>query len=137
MNVRSVLTSGVAAGFVIILCEIVLVPIIGDEMDLVLRDRGLPALSGGAMTYFGIMSLLLGIFIVWLYAAVLPRLGPGVKTSIVVSTIVWFFTYFWSNASMVAYGFMPVRITFIGTLWGLLELVLAGIVGARLYKERV
>ena len=87
------------------------------------------------MIYFGIMSLLLGVFVVWLYAAILPRYGPGLKTAVIASSVIWFFTYFWSNASMVAYGFMPVRITVIGTLWGLVELVVAGVVGARLYKE--
>ena len=36
---------------------------------------------------------------------------------------------------MVVYGFMPVRLTVIGTFWGLSELILASIVGSKLYKE--
>ena len=36
---------------------------------------------------------------------------------------------------MVVYGFMPLKLTVIGTIWGLGELLLAGIVGAKLYKE--
>jgi len=44
-------------------------------------------------------------------------------------------TYFLSNASLIVYGFMPVRLTVIGTIWGLGELLLAGIVGSKLYKE--
>ena len=33
------------------------------------------------------------------------------------------------------YGFMPLRFTIMGTLWGLGELLLAGLVAVRLYKE--
>jgi hypothetical protein len=44
-------------------------------------------------------------------------------------------TYFLSNVSLLAYGFMPVKLTVIGTIWGLGELLLAGIVGSKLYKD--
>ena len=53
-----------------------------------------------------------------------------------VSVLVWFMTYFWSNASMVAFGFMPLSLTVIGTAWGLVELVVAGQAGARLYGKQ-
>ncbi len=135
MNYRSVMSSGIVAGLTIVILGLALIPVVGSDMDRVLTDAGLPALSSGAMIYFGIMALLLGVFVVWLYAAILPHYGPGLKTATIASSVIWFFTYFWSNASMVAYGFMPVRITVIGTLWELVELVVAGVVGARLYKE--
>ena len=47
----------------------------------------------------------------------------------------WFLTYLIANVSMIAYGFMPVRLTVIGTVWGLGELILAAIVGSKLYKD--
>jgi hypothetical protein len=79
--------------------------------------------------------LINGIALVLLYALVKDRLGAGVRTSVIVSLVFWFMTYFLSNASLIAYGFMPVRLTIIGTIWGLGELLLAGIVGSKLYKE--
>lgn len=51
------------------------------------------------------------------------------------SLLIWFLAYFGPNASNVAYGFMPISLTVVGTVWGLVELVVAGAVGARLYSE--
>jgi hypothetical protein len=61
--------------------------------------------------------------------------GPGNKTAAIASFIVWFLAYFFSNAAKVAYGFLPVRLTAIGTAWGLVEVLLAGWIGSRLYRE--
>ncbi|HBZ26568.1 MAG TPA: hypothetical protein DEO54_10115 [Rikenellaceae bacterium] len=82
INLKSVFTTGLVAGLVISLSAISMVPVVGNEMDVVLAIRGLPPLSN------------------------------------------------------LAYGFMPVKLTVIGTIWGLGELLLAGIVGSRLYKEK-
>jgi hypothetical protein len=136
INMKSVFTSGLIAGVVISIIGAGLVPIVGKEMDTILENHGLSALSGGAMAYFGILSLSFGIILIWLYAALRPRFGSGIKTAVIVSTVVWFLAYFSSNVSMVAYGFMPLKITVIGTAWGLLELLAGGIIGARLYKEQ-
>ena len=136
INLKGVLTGGLVAGVIINLSGIAMVPLVGKQMEMALIDRNLPPMSGGAMAYFGIMSLVLGVFLVWMYAAVRPWLGPGPKTAAIVSVLVWFMTYFWSNASMVAFGFMPMSLTVIGTAWGLVELVVAGQVGARLYGKK-
>ena len=136
ISLKRVLAAGLVAGVIINVSGIAMVPLVGKQMDIVLMDRNLPPMSGGAMAYFGLMSLVLGVFMVWMYAAVRPLLGPGPKTAAIVSVLVWFMTYFWSNASMVAFGFMPLSLTVIGTAWGLVELVVAGQVGARLYGRK-
>ncbi len=135
INVKSVLTSGLIAGLIISLSAITMVPVVGNEMDLVLENRGLPPLSNMAMLFFVILSFINGISLILLYALVKERLGAGIRTAVIVSVAFWFITYFLSNASLIAYGFMPVRLTIIGTIWGLGELLLAGIVGSKLYKE--
>jgi hypothetical protein len=135
INVKSVISSGLISGLLINLSAISMVPVVGNEMDLVLANRGLPSLSNWAMLYFCMISFIFGISLVCLYAFVKEHLGAGIKTSIIVSLVFWFMTYFLSNVSMVVYGFMPVRLTVIGTAWGLGELLLAGIVGSKLYKE--
>jgi hypothetical protein len=81
------------------------------------------------------ISFIFDITLVWLYALVKEHLGSGIKTAVIVSLIFWFITYFISNVSLVVYGFMPVRLTVIGTACGLGELLLAGIVGSKLYNE--
>lgn len=135
INVRSVISSGLIAGLLINLSAISMVPVVGNEMDMVLASRGLPPLSKMAMLFFSMISFINGISLVLVYALVKDQLGAGIKTSVIISLVFWFLTYFLSNASLIAYGFMPVRLTIIGTAWGLGELLLAGIVGSKLYKE--
>lgn len=136
INAKSVLLSGLVAGIAIIISAMTMVPVVGNEMDRALADRGLPPLSRPAMAYFAMFSLIMGIFLVWLYAVAKAHFGPGKKTALIVSLTVWFLAYFLSNASKVAYGFLPIRLTVIGTAWGLAEVVLAGWIGSYLYREK-
>lgn len=136
INAKSVLLSGMAAGMAIIISGLTMVPFVGNEMDKALADRGLPPLSRPAMAYFAMFSLIIGIFLVWLYAVAKARFGPGKKTALIVSITVWFLAYFLSNASKVAYGFLPIRLTVIGTAWGLAEVVMGGLIGSNLYREK-
>jgi hypothetical protein len=135
INVKSVISSGLIAGLVISLSAITMIPVVGNEMDQVLSSRGLPPLSIMAMLFFCTISFINGIAVVLLYALLKDQFGAGIKTSVIISLVFWFLTYFISNASLIAYGFMPVRLTVIGTAWGLGELLLAGIVGSKLYKD--
>jgi hypothetical protein len=136
VNYKSVLVSGLVAGMAIIISAMAMVPFVGDEMDKVLANRGLPPLSNLAMAYVGITSLITGIILVWLYAVAKAHFGPGKKTAAIAAITVWFLAYFLCNVSMVVYGFMPIRLTVIGTAWGLVELLLAGMIGSYLYKEK-
>lgn len=135
INLKSVFISGFVAGMIIIISGLGLIPLVGNQMDEVLASRSLPPLSNGAMVYFAIMSIILGISMIWIYAFVQPLYKSKLKIAIIISIIVWFLSYFWSNAALVAYGFMPFKLAFIGTAWGLLELVLASIIGSKLYRE--
>ena len=135
INVKEVLARGLVAGLIIILSAVLMVPAVGNQMEAALEARGLPPMGAGAMAFVGALSLVLGVILVWLYAAVRPRLGPGPKTAVIVSVLVWFLAYFFGNASNVVFGFIPFRLAAVGTVWGLVELVVAGVVGARLYKE--
>lgn len=136
INGKSVLLSGLVAGMVIIVSGMAMVPVVGNEMDQVLAERGLPPLSKPAMAYFALFSLIMGLSLVWLYAVAKTHFGPGRKTALIVSFVVWFLAYFLSNASKVAYGFLPLRLTAIGTAWGLAEVALGGWIGSRLYREK-
>jgi hypothetical protein len=135
INVKSILTSGLVSGLIINISAIAMVPMVGDQFDRVLANRGLPPLSSIAMVFFSGLSFFMGFFLVWLYAVAKVQLGPGIKTAVIVSIVFWFVAYFIPNVSMVVYGFMPIGLTVIGTAWGLVELLVASIVGSILYKE--
>jgi len=135
INFKSVLFTGFISGIIILISALSMVPAVGDEMDEILAKRLLPPLSNWAMVFFCFVSISNGILLVFLYSMLKPLLESKIKTAIISALIVFFFSYLLSNASLVAYGFMPVKFTILGTAWGLGELLLAGLVGSRLYKE--
>lgn len=135
VNLKSILINGFITGLIIIISGLGMIPLVGNQMNEALKSRSLPPLSNGAMVYFAVMSIILGISMIWIYAFIQPSYKSKIKTAIIISIIIWFLTYFWSNAALVAYGFMPFKLAIIGTVWGLLELILAGIIGSKLYRE--
>lgn len=135
INFKSVLFTGLLCGIIILISALSMVPVVGNEMDEILAGRGLPPLSNWAMVFFCFVSISNGIFLVFLYSILKPMFLKKIKTAIISAIIIFFFGYFLSNASLVAYGFMPLKFTIIGTVWGLGELLLAGLVGSQLYKE--
>ena len=131
-----VIAGGLVAGLIINISEAILnVPVIGSQLEEALKARNLPAIGGGAIGFFVAISFLLGILVVWMYAAMRPRFGPGPKTAIKVAVLAWFLTYFWSTSSMVVIGFMPAGLSAFGLAWGLVELIVATLVAAKIYTE--
>ncbi len=135
INFRSVLFTGLICGIIILISALSMVPVVGNEMDEILASRGLPPLSKWAMVFFCFVSICNGILLVFCYSLLKQQFVSKLKTVILSSLIVFFFIYFLSSASLVAYGFMPLKFTIIGTAWGLGELLLAGLVGSKLYRE--
>ena len=134
-NNKRIAIGGLVAGIIVMIIGSALVPILGKEMGLALSRFNLPPLSPTAMVFFAFESLVLGITLVWLYAAMLPRLKQKTRAAVYSALIVWLLAYFFANFAMVAYGFMPIKLTAIGTIWGLLELLSASLIGTRFYKE--
>ena len=135
INFKSVLFTGFICGIIILISALSMVPVVGNEMNEILASRSLPPLSNWAMVFFCFVSICNGILLVFFYSLLKQLFVSKLKTVIVSSLIVFFFIYFLNSASLVAYGFMPLKFTIIGTAWGLGELLLAGLVGSKLYKE--
>jgi len=91
--------------------------------------------AAASMVIWIIMGFLVGIGAVWGYAAIRPRYGPGAKTAAIAGVAVWFFYSFLSSVAMMNMGMFPQNMMITGLVWSLVELVLATIVGAWLYKE--
>ena len=131
-----VIAGGLVAGLIVNIGETILnIPLLGAQMEQALQARNLPPVGGAAIGYFVVMCFLLGIAIVWTYAAVRPRLGPGPKTAVTIGVLAWFMTLVWSGGSQVAMGVMPLNLTILGLAWGLGEIVIASLAGASVYKE--
>jgi len=136
INMKAVSLGGLAAGVVISVSEAILnVPVLGGGMEAALAKLNLPALGGSAIATFVVMSFVLGMVLVWLYAAVRPRFGPGPKTAAIAGLAVWFMTYLYGSLGMGVMGFLGTRLLTISTIWGLVEVLVAAQVGGWLYSE--
>jgi hypothetical protein len=104
-------------------------------------SAAMSALGKGAFTTsqiigFNITGLVMGIFTVWLYAAIRPRYGAGPKTAICAGVAVWVAATLVPNVSMMGImGLFPNDLTIMTTVAGIIEAVAAALAGAAVYKE--
>jgi hypothetical protein len=89
----------------------------------------------GGIVIFNIWGFLLGIAAVWLYAAIRPRYGAGSKTAIRAGLVTWAVAVFLANLGNYPLGLFPTRLLVITSIVALIEIVVATLVGAWLYKE--
>jgi hypothetical protein len=138
INLGRVILGGIVAGIVADILDYFV-----DGMWLGPRwAAGLKALNHPAafslrqITGFDVIGIVCGIVAIWLYAAMRPRFGPGVKTAVYTGVAVWVLTALLPNV-----GFMYVThlfgrgLTLYTTLGALVEIVVGTIAGAALYKE--
>ena len=81
------------------------------------------------------VTLLVGIFTLWLYAAIRPRYGPGPKTAVYAGLAVWLIgnllpTILWAQVLR-----LPTRLVIGSVAAALVSFVVAAVVGAWPYKE--
>lgn len=93
-------------------------------------------LTAGAIVIFNIWGFLLGIAAVWLYAAIRPRYGAGPTTAVRAGLFAWAVAVFLSNLGNFALGLFRVRLLVITSVVALIEVVVATVAGAWLYKEK-
>jgi hypothetical protein len=137
INFGRVVLGGLLAGLVINVGETILnLFVVAAPMEAALKARNLPAVGGSAIAVFVLLCFALGITIVWLYAAVRPRFGAGPRTAICAALVAWWFAFAYPQIGHVTMGLFPAAITAAATVWGLAELVIAALVGARFYQEQ-
>ena len=136
INTGGVIKGGLVAGLIINISQTILnVPVLGTRMEAELAARNLADVEGATVAIFVAMCFVLGLLMVWLYAAVRPRLGPGPKTAVCVGLVVWTLIYLWGGVGNAAMGFFSWNLAIIGMVWGLGESILAAVAGAYFYKE--
>jgi len=78
--------------------------------------------------------MLPGITTVFLYAAIRPRFGAGPSTAAIAGSGVWFLTG-WMHLVWALFSAVPAAVALVPIAVNLPLVVLAGLAGARLYKE--
>jgi hypothetical protein len=150
INTQKVLIGGIAAGVVMNVIDFISykLPVfenpIGPRITLGARmmaesEAFKPGMSQAMMTSSAmisniVMDLVLGILLVWTYAAIRPRFGPGMKTATYVAVL------FWILAGIFLSGYLHMGMMSSGLWWtfafiGLVNFWVSAWVGARLYSE--
>ncbi len=141
MNGSRVVVGGVAAGFVMLVSQIVLHAVVLSEegRDLVAdwAARGLDASAALEPSVpLTAVIFMVGLIAVWLYAAIRPRFGAGVRTAAIAGAVVWaashLFTGVYVHAGVVI---MPPRMVWLPVVWTFVEVQIATLLGAWLYRE--
>ena len=136
MNWKRVVTGGLLAGLVINLGEFGIEPMMGTQLETFFQRLGLPAPGESVMAALALSAFALGVVAIWLYAAIRPRYGAGVRTAIVAGVAVWALSCLLPNVAMFAFGLIgTARLFWLWTTWPLVETVLATVAGAWVYRE--
>lgn len=136
INIGRVLLGGLVTGLILNIGEWVLNGIVlAKDMQDFFKKCGLPEPGPNFLVIAITITFVLGIVIVFGYAAIRPRFGPGPKTAIIAAVLAWFCVYLYQNLIGFGLGIVPIRLLVIALAWGLVEYILATLAGAALYKE--
>lgn len=139
INTSRVIAGGLAAGVVMnVLGYLGQGVMLGKRMEAEMLAVA-PSLQGkgmgsGAMTGRVLTQFAIGILLVWLYAAMRPRFGPGMKTAALAALAVWVcgFVFYldWLYLEMMSPGLYAMTSAVM-----VVVLLVASAVGGMIYKE--
>jgi hypothetical protein len=139
MNIPRIIVAGLAAGLVMNVGDFITGAfLMADEMRAMMSRLGLDAAAmetpEGIIPWV-IVDFLYGILIVFTYAAIRPRFGPGPKTAILAGFLLY------ATVTIVLYGFMTMGIfdpeVFVkSAAFALVNTIFASLVGGLLYREQ-
>jgi pimeloyl-ACP methyl ester carboxylesterase len=136
IDLGRVAIGGLLAGLLINISEFILNGVLlAAEMNEAMAELNRPPIEASMIVWFVLLGFGIGFMVVWLYAAIRPRFGPGVRTAICAALTVWGLAYLYPNLFITIMNLFPTRLMVIATVWGLVEMVIAGIAGAWAYTE--
>ena len=136
-NRGRVLLGGLLAGLLINISEYVTNGVVlAADWGRVMQALGKSAVpSASAIAIYNVWGFLVGIAAVWIYAAIRPRYGAGVGTAARAGIAAWGLAVFLANLANYPSGLFPMRLLVITAIVALVEIPVATIAGAWLYKE--
>jgi hypothetical protein len=109
--------------------------VLANDMKAEFDRLRLPKPVGDFIAKAVVATFILGIVIVYIYAAIRTRFGPGVKTAIYAGLFAWFCVYVYVGVIQNGLGFVSAKLAMIGAAWGLVEYAAGAVAGAWLYKD--
>lgn len=136
INLGRVIMGGIVAGIIIDIIEYVLNGIVlADRWNAINAAHNLPPFTPNAIIVFNIIGLVTGIAAVWTYAAIRPRFGEGPGTAVIAALLIWVVGYLLPDAGNAVVGLFTGSITIILISVGVIEIIVATLAGAFIYKE--
>jgi hypothetical protein len=130
-----VFLGGVLAGIVLIVLEMIANRIyLGKVWAPVLENLNLQG-SIGLLIVGLIMWIVLGILSVWLYSAIRPRYGAGVKTAVIAGVFIWVVRELFPDIEFGSWGLYPANLVVADGATTLVTCIVGTIIGAWIYKE--
>jgi hypothetical protein len=130
INAQKVIVGGIAAGIVMNVLGflgqgMLLGARMNAEMDAVVPGLSQRMMTGATIAVNVITQLVIGVLLVWLYAAMRPRFGPGFKTAAYAALVIWLCGLLFYS------GWYLVFVSLVA----LVTLLAGAYVGGMLYKE--
>ena len=134
MNWSRILLCGLAAGFVWLVLSSLTTAFASGAYLAAVPGRKLDHPSGALFLTLLVPTLIMGIWAIWLYAAIRPRFGAGPRTA-VIAGFAWWLLATCDDSIWTALGFVPARAMLVPVLLSLPALLAATLIGAWLYRE--
>jgi hypothetical protein len=136
INMGRVILGGLVAGLVLnIVDSIAYGVVLAADFEAAMRDLGRGPIAASQILWFVIVDFLYGILLVYLYAAIRPRFGPGPRTAVIAGVLVWVGAALLHTLAEMPMGLIPTRLAVIGLVIAMVAFPVAAVVGAWLYKE--
>jgi hypothetical protein len=137
INTGKVIVGGLVAGVVLNIIDFVVNGLVlGPQWEAATRARGVDPVAVGPSSMVGWITsdFVMGLSIVWLYAAIRPRFGPGPGTAMCAGLVVWAISHI-AYLSLAFTGMYPMGVVLLSTVGALISYPAAAYVGCRMYTE--
>jgi len=136
INFTRMLLGGLLAGLVLNIGEYILNELVlAAQWSAFMAETGMAEFGTGQLASFAIITFLFGIVLIWIYAAIRPRFGPGPKTAVIAGLTMWAIGWLLIGASFTVAEMYPTGLTIVTIVWGLFEVPIAAVAGAFFYRE--
>ena len=135
MNINRVILGGLLAGIVYFLGDgLVHGVLLKQQWAAILGPQTQQDLHSPA--YFLPYDLLKGLAVMWSYAGIRPRFGPGPKTAVLAGLAGWFLVIPVALLGLLPMNFFSAQFVMLWSVYGVVPMVVGALVGGWIYRER-
>jgi hypothetical protein len=135
INVGRLILSGIVTGIIVDIVEDVANGwLLGQQWNDALTALNRPPFTPTHLILFNIWGLIVGLATIWIYAGFRPRFGAGPRTAVYAALTTWVLAYFLCYLVLAMVG-MPTGLMVTVAIIGLVEIIVAALIGMHLYRE--